>query len=56
MCLKKDKKTGKNVDLAVSADEKIKQLTAMMKEASDNLDFEMAAVYRDEIIKLKAET
>ncbi len=32
---------------------KIKQLTAMMKEASDNLDFEMAAVYRDEIIKLK---
>ncbi len=31
----------------------ISKLTAMMKEASANLDFEMAAVYRDEIIKLK---
>ena len=31
----------------------IARLTKMMKEASDNLDFEMAAVYRDEIIKLK---
>jgi len=38
---------------ADSAEAKIRQLTAMMKEASDNLDFEMAAVYRDEIIKLK---
>ena len=27
----------------------------MMKDASDNLDFEMAAVYRDEIIKLQLE-
>ena len=35
-----------------STDAKIAKLTAMMKEASDNLDFEMAAVYRDEIIKL----
>ncbi len=32
----------------------IAKLSAMMKEASDNLDFEMAAVYRDEIIKLKS--
>ncbi len=32
---------------------KIKKLTAMMKEASDNLDFEMAALFRDEIIKLR---
>lgn len=31
----------------------IAKLTALMKEASDNLDFEMAAVYRDEIIKIK---
>jgi len=31
----------------------ITKLTALMKEASDNLDFEMAAVYRDEIIKIK---
>jgi len=36
-----------------SLESKIKKLTAMMKDASDNLDFEMAAVYRDEIIKLK---
>ena len=36
-----------------SVDDKITKLTAMMKEASDNLDFEMAAVYRDEIIKLR---
>ena len=36
-----------------STDAKITKLTAMMKEASDNLDFEMAAVYRDEIIKLR---
>lgn len=32
----------------------IAKLNAMMKDASDNLDFEMAAVYRDEIIKLKS--
>ena len=37
-----------------SVEDTIKKLTAMMKEASDNLDFEMAAVYRDEIIKLKS--
>ena len=36
-----------------SAEQKIAKLTKLMKEASDNLDFEMAAVYRDEIIKLK---
>lgn len=36
-----------------SAEQKITKLTKLMKEASDNLDFEMAAVYRDEIIKLK---
>ncbi len=36
-----------------NAEQTIAKLTAMMKEASDNLDFEMAAVYRDEIIKLK---
>ncbi|MBQ4630501.1 MAG: excinuclease ABC subunit UvrB [Clostridia bacterium] len=36
-----------------SVDTKIMKLTALMKEASDNLDFEMAAVYRDEIIKLR---
>ncbi len=36
-----------------STDAKIAKLTALMKEASDNLDFEMAAVYRDEIIKLR---
>ena len=36
-----------------SVDAKITKLTALMKEASDNLDFEMAAVYRDEIIKLR---
>lgn len=35
-----------------STDAKIAKLTKLMKEASDNLDFEMAAVYRDEIIKL----
>ncbi len=32
----------------------IAKLEKMMKEASDNLDFEMAAVYRDEIIKLRS--
>jgi len=37
-----------------SVEDTIKKLTAMMKDASDNLDFEMAAVYRDEIIKLKS--
>jgi len=31
----------------------IEKLNALMKEASQRLDFEMAAVYRDEIIKLK---
>ena len=36
-----------------STDAKIAKLTKLMKEASDNLDFEMAAVYRDEIIKLR---
>ena len=36
-----------------SVDTKIMKLTALMKEASDNLDFEMAAIYRDEIIKLR---
>ncbi|MBQ4528081.1 MAG: excinuclease ABC subunit UvrB [Clostridia bacterium] len=36
-----------------STDTKIMKLTALMKEASDNLDFEMAAIYRDEIIKLR---
>ena len=36
-----------------SLDAKIAKLTKLMKEASDNLDFEMAAVYRDEIIKLR---
>ncbi len=36
-----------------SAEVKIQKLTKLMKEASDNLDFEMAAVFRDEIIKLK---
>ncbi len=32
----------------------IAKLEKMMNEASDNLDFEMAAVYRDEIIKLRS--
>ncbi len=32
----------------------ISKLEKLMKEASDNLDFEMAAVYRDEIIKFKS--
>ncbi len=36
-----------------TTEQKIAKLTALMKEASDNLDFEMAAVYRDEIIKMK---
>ncbi len=36
-----------------SIEVKIAKLTKLMKEASDNLDFEMAAVFRDEIIKLK---
>jgi len=36
-----------------SAEIKIAKLTKLMKDASDNLDFEMAAVFRDEIIKLK---
>ena len=38
-----------------SIDTKIMKLTHLMKEASDNLDFEMAAVFRDEIIKLKGQ-
>lgn len=33
--------------------DKIKHLTELMNEASANLDFETAAIYRDEIIKLK---
>ena len=36
-----------------SIEVKIAKLTKLMKEASDNLDFEMAAVFRDEVIKLK---
>ncbi len=36
-----------------STEVKIAKLTKLMKEASDNLDFEMAAVFRDEVIKLK---
>lgn len=35
------------------AESKIKRLTELMNEASANLDFETAAIYRDEIIKLK---
>ena len=35
------------------AESKIKRLTELMNEASSNLDFETAAIYRDEIIKLK---
>jgi len=50
--------TGKSIPSSNISEEedtetKIKKLTAMMKEASDNLDFEMAAVFRDEIIKLR---
>lgn len=43
------------IDEEDSIDAKIMKLTRLMKEASDNLDFEMAAVYRDEIIKLKGQ-
>lgn len=35
------------------AESKIKRLTELMNEAASNLDFETAAIYRDEIIKLK---
>ena len=35
------------------AESKVKRLTELMNEASANLDFETAAIYRDEIIKLK---
>ena len=37
-----------------SGEQIILRLEKLMKEASDNLDFEMAAVYRDEIIKLRS--
>ncbi len=41
------------VDKEESDEIKVKRLTNLMKEASQNLDFEMAAFYRDEIIKIK---
>ena len=45
-----------SIDENESEEERIAKLTALMKEASDNLDFEMAAVFRDEIIKLRGKT
>ena len=61
--LRKDKKRGKGVasfindykDLSSEDLElKIKELGAKMKEASKNLDFELAAKYRDEIKELNS--
>lgn len=39
----------------LSQEEKIAQLRQLMNEASKNLEFELAAKYRDEIVKLKGE-
>ena len=38
-----------------TAEERLKQLENLMKAAAANLEFELAAHYRDEIVKLKGE-
>ena len=39
----------------LSPEEKIAQYTKLMEEAAANLEFELAAKYRDDIVKLKGE-
>ena len=42
-------------DKPVTTEEKIAEYTKLMKEAAKAMEYEIAAYYRDEIIKLKGE-
>lgn len=43
-----------NIEKIKNVDKKIKELTKLMKEAAQNLEFEQAMVYRDQLKELEA--
>ena len=50
-----EKENSQSVEENLSAEERIAQYTVLMEEAAAKLEFELAAKYRDEIVKLKGE-
>ena len=43
-----------NIEKIKNIDKKIKELTKLMREAAQNLEFEQAMVYRDQLKELEA--